>query len=197
MAELSMRVEALLVGIPAPFRGDEKSGIVKGPVEGAGRMGGLGIEGDGQADLIYHGGPDKAGHLYVQDHYPFWRQITGGHEWLVGPGAFGENIAASGLSEAELCLGDRFRLGTALVEVSQGRQPCWKLDYRFGRKDILATVVRTGKCGVYFRVIEEGVAQAGTEMRLVERRYPEWTITRLFHLEIGRALCRERVCQYV
>src|SRR3546814_20090036 len=59
------------------------------------------------------------------------------------------------------------------------------LDYRFGRKDILATVVRTGKCGVYFRVIEEGVAQAGTEMRLVERRYPEWTITRLFHLVIG------------
>src|SRR3546814_4036209 len=81
---------------------------------------------------------------------------------LDGPGAFGENIAASGLSEAELCLGDRFRLGTALVEVSQGRQPCWKLDHRFGRKDILATVVRTGKCGVYFRVIEEGVAQAGT-----------------------------------
>src|SRR3546814_18020872 len=69
--------------------------------------------------------------------------------------------------------------------VSQGRQPCWKLDHRFGRKDILATVVRTGKCGVYFRVIEEGVAQAGTEMRLVERRYPEWTITRLFHLVIG------------
>src|SRR3546814_19084257 len=59
------------------------------------------------------------------------------------------------------------------------------LDHRFGRKDILATVVRTGKCGVYFRVIEEGVAQAGTEMRLVERRYPEWTITRLFHLVIG------------
>src|SRR3546814_11953765 len=85
----------------------------------------------------------KAVHLYVQDHYPFWREITGGHELLDGPGAFGENIAASGLSEAELCLGDRFRLGTALVEVSQGRQPCWKLDHRFGRKDILATVVRT------------------------------------------------------
>src|SRR3546814_1738331 len=89
------------------------------------------------------------------------------------------------LSEAVLCLGVVCRRGTARVGVSQGRQPCWKRDHRFGRKDILATVVRTGKCGVYFRVIEEGVAQAGTEMRLVERRYPEWTITRLFHLVIG------------
>src|SRR3546814_17022558 len=110
MAELSMRVEALLVGIPAPFRGDEKSGIVKLPVTGPVQIGALGLEGDGQADLIYHGGPDKAVHLYVQDHYPFWREITGGHELLDGPGAFGENIAASGRSEAELCLGDRLRL---------------------------------------------------------------------------------------
>src|SRR3546814_5622194 len=69
MAELSMRVEALLVGIPAPFRGDEKSGIVKLPVTGPVQIGALGLEGDGQADLIYHGGPDKAVHLYVQDHY--------------------------------------------------------------------------------------------------------------------------------
>src|SRR3546814_14791977 len=77
---------------------------------------------------------------------------------LDGPGAFGENIAASGLSEAELCLGDRFRLGTALVEVSQGRQPCWKLDHRFGRKDILATVVRTGKRSEERRVGKECVS---------------------------------------
>src|SRR3546814_18823564 len=77
MAELSMRVEALLVGIPAPFRGDEKSGIVKLPVTGPVQIGALGLEGDGQADLIYHGGPDQAVHLYVQDPYPFWREITG------------------------------------------------------------------------------------------------------------------------
>src|SRR3546814_274358 len=123
MAELSMRVEALLVGIPAPFRGDEKSGIVTLPVTGPVQIGALGLEVYGLADLSYHGGPNKAVHLYVQCHYPFWREVTGGHELLDGPGAFGENIAASGLSEAELCLGDRFRLGTALVE-EIGRASC-------------------------------------------------------------------------
>src|SRR3546814_9097495 len=102
MAELSMRVEALLVGIPAPFRGDEKSGIVKLPITGPVRIGALGLEGDGKADLIYHGGPDKAVHLDVQDHDPIWRQITGGHELLAGMGVFGEKILGSDLSSEEL-----------------------------------------------------------------------------------------------
>ena len=185
MTGIMMQVEALLIGAPVPFRGADQSAIAKRPVTGPVRIGRLGLEGDSQADPVHHGGADKAVHLYVQDHYPFWREFTGGHELLEAPGAFGENIAASGMSEEAICLGDRFRLGSALLEVSHGRQPCWKLDHRFGRKDIMATVVRTGKCGLYFRVIEEGAAEAGADMRLVDRNLPDWSIRRLFHLLIG------------
>lgn len=185
MTGTAMKVEALLTGAPAPFRNGEQSAIAKRPVRGPVRVGFLGLAGDRQADPVHHGGPDKAVHLYVQDHYPFWREFTGGHELLAAPGAFGENIAASGMTEEAICLGDRFRLGSALLEVSHGRQPCWKLDHRFGRKDIMTTIVRTGKCGVYFRVIEEGEAEAGEEMRLVERAWQEWSVARLFHLLIG------------
>lgn len=185
MTEMTMHVEALLTGAPVPFRGVEQSAIAKRAVEGRVRIGFLGLAGDMQADLVHHGGPDKAVHLYVHDHYPFWREFTGGHELLAAPGAFGENVAASGMTEEDICLGDRFRLGSALLEVSHGRQPCWKLDHRFGRRDIMATIVRTGKCGVYFRVLEEGEAEAGEEMRLIERNLPEWSVARLFHLLIG------------
>lgn len=185
MTGIMMQVEALLTGAPVPFRGAEHSAIAKRAVAGRVYIGRFGLEGDSQADPVHHGGADKAVHLYVQDHYPFWREFTGGHPLLGTPGAFGENIAASGMSEEAICLGDRFRLGTALLEVSHGRQPCWKLDHRFGRKDIMATIVRTGKCGLYFRVIEEGEAEAGEDMRLIDRSLPDWSIRRLFHLLIG------------
>lgn len=192
MADTVLQVEELLAGTPAPFRDGERSAIAKQPVKGRVRIGFLGLAGDVQADPVHHGGPDKAVHLYLQDHYPFWRDFTGGHELLNAPGAFGENVAAAGLTEAEICLGDQFRLGTVLLEVSHGRQPCWKLDHRFGRKDIMATIVRTGKCGLYFRVLEEGEAEAGEEMRLVERVCPDWSVKRLFHVLIGGGAKEDR-----
>lgn len=180
-----MHVEALLAGTPVAFRGGETSAIAKRAISGPVRIGFLGLEGDRQADPVHHGGADKAVHLYFQDHYPFWREFTGGHALLDAPGAFGENIAARGLCEEHICLGDRFRLGSALLEVSHGRQPCWKIDHRFARKDMTAAIIRNGKCGIYFRVLEEGEAEAGTQMALVERGLAEWTVARLFHLLIG------------
>jgi len=180
-----MRVEALLTGTPVPFRGPDHSAIAKTPVTEPVRIGWTGFAGDAVADPIHHGGWDKAIHLYPQDHYGWWRERLGSHPLLTQPGAFGENIASSGLVETDLCIGDRFRLGTALVEVSHGRQPCWKLDHRFGARDIMATIVRTGKCGIYFRVIEEGEAQASAVMEMVDRVAPEWTVDRVFRLLIG------------
>lgn len=185
MSKTIMHAEALLTGTPVTFRRNDTSAIAKRPVSGPVRIGFAGLDGDRQADRVHHGGPDKAVHLYIQDHYPFWREFMGGHELLDTPGAFGENIAASGLTEEDICLGDRFRLGSALLEVSHGRQPCWKIDHRFGRKDVTAAIIRNGKCGVYFRVLEEGEAEAGMDMALVERSLPEWTVARLFHLLIG------------
>lgn len=185
MDKITMHVEALLAGTPQPFRGEERSAFIKKPIAGPVHIGMSGLQGDVQADQVNHGGPDKAVHLYFQDHYTYWRQYMGGHALLDRPGAFGENVAASGLSEDRICLGDRFRLGSALLEVSHGRQPCWKIDHRFGRKDVTAHIVRTAKCGVYFRVLEEGEAEAGKDMVLVARSHPEWSVERIFRLLIG------------
>ncbi len=180
-----MTVDALLVGTPVPFRDDAYSAIAKRPVTGPVRVGWDGLEGDAVADRVHHGGLDKAIHLYAQDHYGWWRDRLPGHRLLESPGAFGENIAARGLTESHLCLGDRFTFGSAVVEISHGRQPCWKLDHRFGTRDVMATIVKTGRCGIYFRVIQEGEAEAGIRMTLLDRPFPEWTIDRVFRLLIG------------
>jgi MOSC domain-containing protein YiiM len=178
-------VEALLTGTPVPFRGNDYSAIAKRPVDGVVRIGWLGLERDAVADPVHHGGWDKAIHLYPQDHYPWWRERKPDHPLLVGPGAFGENIASHGMTEEQICLGDRFSLGSAILEVSHGRQPCWKLDHRFGTRDVLATIVKTGRSGLYFRVLREGEAQAKGRMDLLDRPLPQWPIARVFRLLIG------------
>lgn len=191
MTTPSMTIDALLVGTPVPFRGEDYSAIAKQPVSGPVRITWDGFESDAVADRIHHGGWDKAIHLYPQDHYGWWRERKPDQSLLDAPGAFGENIASRGLTETDICLGDRFSLGSAIVEVSHGRQPCWKLDHRFGARDIMATIVKTARSGLYFRVLREGEAQAGTRMDLLERPLPDWSIARVFHLLIGGGHKRE------
>ncbi len=186
-----MTIAALLTGRPVPFRGEDYSAIAKQPVEGPVRIGWLGLEGDSVADPIHHGGWDKAIHAYAQDNYPFWRERKPGHALLERPGAFGESIAAQGLTEGQICIGDRFTLGSAIVEVSHGRQPCWKLDHRFQARDVMATIIQTARSGWYYRVIREGEAQAGSVMELIERPLPEWSVERVFRLLIGGGHKRE------
>jgi MOSC domain-containing protein YiiM len=154
-------------------------------VDGTVRIGWLGLEGDAVADPIHHGGWDKAIHLYPQDHYAWWRERKPDHRLLAAPGAFGENVASHGMTEEQICLGDRFSLGSAIVEVSHGRQPCWKLDHRFGARDVLATIVKTGRSGLYFRVLREGEAEPQGRMDLLDRPLPQWPIARVFRLLIG------------
>lgn len=183
---MSYIVESLLVGAARPF-GDkgETSAIAKAPVADGRRVGFLGIAGDEQADLSVHGGPDKAIHHYPRDHYPFWTDRLEGHALLAHAGAFGENVSTAGLVEKEAAIGDRYRLGSALVEISQGRQPCWKLGHRFGAASIPATVVKTRRSGWYYRVIEEGRVASGDTLDLVERPLPEWTVERVFGLLVA------------
>jgi MOSC domain-containing protein YiiM len=185
MASLLLMVDALLTGKPAFIAPDVLSAMGKTPRAGPVRIGWLGLEGDAQADPVNHGGHDKAVHLVPQDHYPWWRSEIGDHALLDAPGAFGENLATRGETEKGLCLGDRFTLGSALLEISHGRQPCFKLNHRFGRRDVLAKAVASGRCGLYLRVIREGEAQAGEIMTLVERPLPDWSIQRVFDLLIG------------
>lgn len=185
MDSIGFQVLAVLAGKAVPFRGgDEPSAIAKAPVDGAATIGLLGLLGDEQADLTVHGGLDKAIHHYPHDHYGWWQGAIGPHRLLAAPGGFGENIATLGLTEENVCLGDRYRLGTALVEVSQGRQPCWKLDHHFARRRITARVVATGRCGWYYRVIEGGMVAAGERMVLVDQPLPQWSVARMFALLI-------------
>jgi len=189
---MSITIDTVLTGKARRF-GDkgEASAIAKIPVTGPRRVGFLGIEDDEQADLSVHGGPDKAIHHYPRDHYPFWREKLADHALLAAPGAFGENISTSGLTEEIVCIGDRFRLGSALVEISQGRQPCWKLGHRFGVASVPATVVSSGRSGWYYRVIEEGTVAEGDALERVESSLPDWTVARVFALLIGGAGKRE------
>lgn len=185
MSPLDLSIDALLTGSPRPLAGGVMSAMGKAPVSGAVTIGWLGLEGDHVADPIHHGGHDKAIHLYPQDHYGWWRERIGTHDLLGAPGAFGENIAVRGAVDADFCLGDRFTLGEAIVEVSHGRQPCSKLNHRFGRPDILASVVQSARAGFYFRVIRTGEARAGDRLTLTERAHPEWPISRVFSLLIA------------
>ena len=182
---METQILAVLLGKSQPFRGDEPSAIGKLPVPDRVAVGPMGLAGDEQADRTVHGGIDKAIHHYPADHYGWWREYLGDAPLLDAPGAFGENISTAGLDEENVFLGDRFRLGTALVEVTQARQPCWKLDHRFQAKGVMAQVVKTRRTGWYYRVLEAGQVRAGDTLDLVERPYPEWPLASLFALLIG------------
>ncbi|OCW59548.1 MOSC domain-containing protein [Hoeflea olei] len=172
----------LLTGRARPLAGSQAlSGIAKRPTDRPLRLGPEGFDGDEQADRRVHGGIEKAVHHYPLDHYPLWRGELGDLPALEAPGGFGENISASGLTEAGVAVGDIFRLGTALVQVSQGRQPCWKLNHRFGVPDMARRVQKTGRTGWYYRVLEQGIVTAGDRLELVDRIAPDWTLYRLWH----------------
>jgi MOSC domain-containing protein YiiM len=178
-------VRAVLAGRVKPFARGEGSAIAKQPLEGSVRITLAGVAGDEQADLVHHGGRDKALHHYPFDHYASWAERAPDARLLDAEGAFGENISTTGLLEHEVCIGDRFRIGTALVEISQGRKPCWKQGARLGWDAVPALMVREGRSGWYYRVIEEGEAKAGDVLALVERQLPDWSVRRVFDLLIA------------
>jgi MOSC domain-containing protein YiiM len=152
------------------------TGFFKSPIEGPVFAGATNLAGDGQADLLNHGGVDKAVLAYSADHYPKWRNELGLPDMPYG--AFGENLTIAGLSEELVCIGDIFHIGTVLFEVSQPRQPCWKLARRWRMHELTGLVVRNGRSGWYLRVLEEGWIEAQLPVVLIERPNPEWSIAR-------------------
>jgi MOSC domain-containing protein YiiM len=182
---MNLVIESLLVGRVERFADTDTSAIAKKPVTDPRAVGWLGIEGDAQADLSVHGGPDKAIHHYPHDHYAFWQARLGDVDVLRQAGGFGENVSTTGLTEDVACIGDRYRLGSALVEIAQGRQPCWKQAHRLGDKRTVATMVQTRRCGWYYRVIEEGHVAAGELLTLVERPHPQWNVAHVIALLIA------------
>ena len=176
-------VDFVLTGRTAPLgpRGTP-SGIRKQPVAGAVRVTATGLAGDEQGDRKHHGGSEKALHHYATDHYAFWRAELGDRTELGSPGAFGENIASMGVTEADICVGDVIRIGTATVQVSQGRQPCWKLNERFGEPTMARRVQESGRTGWYYRVLEEGLIEAGAAGEIIDRPAEGWSLSRLSHI---------------
>jgi MOSC domain-containing protein YiiM len=173
----------VLIGPVAPLGpGGQMSGIAKTRAPGPWRIGAQGIDGDAQADRKHHGGAEKALHHYAFDHYAVWRAELGDLALLDAAGAFGENLSTQGWTEDNVCIGDVVRFGGALLQVSQGRQPCYKLSLRFGQRDMAKRVQESGLTGWYYRVLEAGTANEGDGFELVERRRPDWPLARLTRL---------------
>jgi MOSC domain-containing protein YiiM len=157
-----MKLVSLNIAVPRTvvWKGHEiRTGIFKEPVEGPVMMRRLNLDGDRQADLTVHGGPAKAVYAYPSEHYPLWEIELPGTAlpW----GMFGENLTTEGMIEDEIHIGDKYKIGEALVAVTQPRTPCYKLALKFQRDDILQRMLTNGRSGFYLAVVQQGVVQSG------------------------------------
>jgi len=167
------------------YKGKEaSSGIVKSPVGYPLALSALGLAGDEQADLVHHGGPDKAVCAYPAEHYPYWEQAL---QRKLPVGAFGENFTVAGLAEADVLIGDVYEVGTATLQVSQPRQPCWKLAMRWGLDELPLLVAESGATGYYFRTLVPGEVRAGDRIALARRHPAGLTVA-----EANRVMHRDR-----
>ncbi|KAI1331527.1 PK beta-barrel-protein domain-containing protein-like protein [Xylariaceae sp. FL0255] len=156
------------------------SAINKQPQQGKVYLTKLGFSGD-ERRFVPHQSPDNAVHQYCMGHYDSWKTEMPDHEHRFKIGAFGENLTTHHLSESNVCIGDIFRLGNATVQVTMNRQPCFKLNHRFGYKKMAAQVQGTGRTGWLYRVLNEGFVEEGDDMELIDRPNPSWSLARLIH----------------
>jgi MOSC domain-containing protein YiiM len=167
-ADEKTRVISVNVGKPRSLLFENMTvvtAIFKEPATGKIPLRGYNLEGDQQADLRVHGGPHKAVYLYPREHYAYWSKQLPDAD--IPFGAFGENLTTSGLLEEEVRIGDRFRIGSAVLQVTQPRMPCYKLGVRFGRADMVKRFWNSGRSGIYFSVVEEGELAAGDPIEKV------------------------------
>lgn len=162
------RILTVCVGRPkiVEHRGRHVStAIFKQPVQGKIALTKLNLDGDEQADLTVHGGPDKAIYAYASEHYPWWQEQMPDVDFPHG--RFGENLTIEGLLESDVCIGDEFQVGSAVIKVSQPRLPCYKLGIRFGRADVIKKFMQSARSGIYFSVVQEGELCAGDEIKFL------------------------------
>jgi len=165
----SMRLVSVNVGRPRIVMNNGESvstGIFKEPVAGRVMLRTLNLDGDGQADLSVHGGPSKAVYVYPSEHYDFWKHEF--PEMKLPWGMFGENFTIAGLLESAIHIGDKFRVGSALIMATEPRLPCYKLGIKFGRTDIIKRFLASERTGFYFAVLEEGEVESGDPIQLIE-----------------------------
>lgn len=177
------RVHQVFTGrVAALGRRGVLSGIDKQPVQGAVQVGPVGLLGDEQADTKSHGGPEKAVHCYSLERYPQWLEQYPEHAIFEKAGAFGENFSVQGVDEFTVCMGDIWRIGSAVFQISQGRQPCFKLNLRFGIPDMARRVQNSLWAGWYLRVLEPGQVRAGEHIYLIQRPYPAYSVAYVLSL---------------
>jgi len=187
-----MKLISVNVGLPREVEWKDRmvtTGIFKEPVDGRIQARKLNLDGDRQADLSVHGGPEKAIYVYPSNHYDYWRTELPGMElpW----GMFGENLSVEGLEESEINIGDKFQIGSARFMVTQPRMPCYKLGVKFGRDDILKIFLNSRRTGFYFSVIEEGEVGAGDEVEMVSRADHGVTVADITELYASRGRDKE------
>ncbi len=181
-----MKLVSLNIGLPrlVTWKGETfKTGIFKSPVGGRIMLRETNLDGDRQADLSVHGGPNKAVYGYSSEHYPYWRKELPEEElpW----GAFGENFTTEGILETKLSMGDRYRLGSAVIRVTTPRLPCYKLAAKFQSDAMIGRFLRSGHSGFYFAVDEEGEVGAGDEFQFLASETPSLTIAEFNHLYVS------------
>ena len=182
-----MKILSMNVGRPreVDWRGElVRTSIWKSPVAGRIALRGTNLAGDEQSDLRVHGGAEKAVYVYPSEHYPFWRGELPGTE--LGFGQFGENLTSEGLLESEVSIGDRLRIGSAELKVTQPRVPCYKLGIRFGRPEMVKRFLRAGRSGFYLSVVREGEIGAGDVVERIPVATPSLTVAEVADLYAGR-----------
>jgi len=175
------------VGLPreAVWKGmTVQTAIFKEPVQGPIRISRVNLAGDRQADLTVHGGPEKAVYAYPAEHYEHWREElpTMAFSW----GIFGENFTTRGMLEASVFIGDRLKIGEAVLVVTQPRMPCYKLALRFDRDDMIKRFLESGRSGFYLSVLEEGEVRAESEVELLNRDPEPISVADILGLYLGR-----------
>jgi MOSC domain-containing protein YiiM len=190
MRLMGIEIAEMYAGSPQPL--DERgrlSAIAKSVLAGPWQITPTGLAGDMQADPVNHGGVEKAVHHYPRDHYAAWAsELPAAAGLLKAAPAFGENISTVGMTEKNVHVGDVYRLGEVLFQVSQGRQPCWKLNARFGVPDMARRVQSSGRTGWYYRVLTPGEIRPGDSLALVDRPQPDWPLARISELLYHRML---------
>lgn len=175
-----MKLLSLNVGLPKTYSYQSKevlTSIFKSPVTGSRSVSKTNIEGDGQGDLVHHGGALKAVYSYDISYYDHWKNILQRDEWNYG--LFGENLTTEGLTDDKVLVGNIYKIGTVYLKAIQPRFPCYKLNIRFGTGDMLQQFMQQGKHGIYFSVVREGSLQAGDAISLAETSKHNITIQQL------------------
>lgn len=174
------RVLSVNVGLPRAVHWGGRTvrtAIFKEPVAGRVAVRRHNLAGDAQADLRVHGGEKKAVYAYPHEHYAWWRELLGRE---LEPGAFGENLTIEGLLETEARVGDRLRIGTAVLAVTQPRMPCYKLGIRFGDDAFVQRFLESDRPGFYLAIVEEGEVGAGDAIERAERAEGSPTVLEVF-----------------